>query len=246
MVVENCGNFSILVGNRWVLDLRTLHNNNTNPKCVKHGHDPRMQTWVYSFARTWASLRAEKSDQVCVLLGPPCSGHSGFWPRWGEIMHHKIITFPQATERDELCEYDFDFPRASHIGFLIRIGRAGGARKSTSIAFVIPPDPRRAASEAVTCRSTPSIVRDIAAPIKARSSPPRPRILTFQVSVLMVGLSYVARNVLSYTRCTGTIVRMSHRKRRETKQQPSRARSSNQISCCFVSLHFLCDILSTG
>ena len=39
---------------------------------------------------------------------------------------------------------------------------------------------------------------------------------------------------------------MTHRKRRDTKQQPSRARSGNQISCSLVSLHFLCDILSTG
>ena len=28
-----------------------------------------------------------------------------------------------------------------------------------------------------------------------------------------------------------------------TKQQPSGARSGHQISCCLVSLHFLCDIL---
>ena len=46
--------------------------------------------------------------------------------------------------------------------------------------------------------------------------------------------------------CTAPVDRMSHRKRRETKQQPSRARSGNPISCCLVSLHFLCDILSTG
>ena len=39
--------------------------------------------------------------------------------------------------------------------------------------------------------------------------------------------------------------RMSHWKWRETKLQPSRARSGHQISCCFVSLHFLCDILAT-
>ena len=49
---------------------------------------------------------------------------------------------------------------------------------------------------------------------------------------------------------TGPVDRMLHRiinrKRRETKQQPSRAKSGNQISCCFVSLHFLCDILFTG
>ena len=37
---------------------------------------------------------------------------------------------------------------------------------------------------------------------------------------------------------------MSHRKWRETKQQSSRARSSHHISCCLVSLHFLCDILT--
>ena len=33
---------------------------------------------------------------------------------------------------------------------------------------------------------------------------------------------------------TGPPDRMSHRKWRETKQQPSRARSSNQLSCCLV------------
>ena len=46
---------------------------------------------------------------------------------------------------------------------------------------------------------------------------------------------------------TGRPDRMSHRKWRESKQQPSRARSAwsgNQLSCCLVSLHFLCDILS--
>ena len=37
---------------------------------------------------------------------------------------------------------------------------------------------------------------------------------------------------------------MSHWKWRETKQHPSRARSGYQISCCLVSLHFLCDILA--
>ena len=37
---------------------------------------------------------------------------------------------------------------------------------------------------------------------------------------------------------------MSHRKYRETKQQPSRARSGHQISCFLVSLHFLCNTLS--
>ena len=46
--------------------------------------------------------------------------------------------------------------------------------------------------------------------------------------------------------CSGLVDRMSQRKRRETKQPPSWPRSGNQISSCLVSLHFLCDILSTG
>ena len=44
--------------------------------------------------------------------------------------------------------------------------------------------------------------------------------------------------------CTLFNIRMSHRKWRETKQQPIRARSGHQITCCLVSLHFLCDILT--
>ena len=43
---------------------------------------------------------------------------------------------------------------------------------------------------------------------------------------------------------TGRPDRMLHRKWRETKQQPSKARSGHKISCCLVSLHFLSDILS--
>ena len=38
---------------------------------------------------------------------------------------------------------------------------------------------------------------------------------------------------------------MSHSKLREGKQQQNRARSGHHISCCLVSLHFLCDILSS-
>ena len=45
-------------------------------------------------------------------------------------------------------------------------------------------------------------------------------------------------------RSTVISARMSHWKWRETKLQPSRARSGHQISCCLVSLHFLCDILA--
>ena len=37
-----------------------------------------------------------------------------------------------------------------------------------------------------------------------------------------------------------------NRKWRETKQQPSLARSDHQLGCCLVSLHFLCAILSGG
>ena len=39
--------------------------------------------------------------------------------------------------------------------------------------------------------------------------------------------------------------RISHRKWRETKQQQSRARSGNEISCCLVFLYFLCEIPSS-
>ena len=42
---------------------------------------------------------------------------------------------------------------------------------------------------------------------------------------------------------TGRPDRMSHGKWRESKQQPSKARSGNQLSCCLVSLHFLSHIL---
>ena len=51
--------------------------------------------------------------------------------------------------------------------------------------------------------------------------------------------------VLQREHYTVNVCRMSHRIRRESKQDPSRARSGNQISCCLVSLHFLCGILTT-
>ena len=38
---------------------------------------------------------------------------------------------------------------------------------------------------------------------------------------------------------------MLFRKWREIKLQPSRARSSYQLSCCLLSLSFLCDILQS-
>ena len=56
-------------------------------------------------------------------------------------------------------------------------------------------------------------------------------------------LKYLARTADSFS--TVIIARMSQRKWREIKQQPSRARSGKQISCCLVSLHFLRDILAT-
>ena len=55
--------------------------------------------------------------------------------------------------------------------------------------------------------------------------------------------AYAARHVrITHT---GPPDRMSHRKWRSPKQQPSRARAGYQISCCLLSLHFLCDILLT-
>ena len=49
---------------------------------------------------------------------------------------------------------------------------------------------------------------------------------------------------VTWVKCTVIVARMSHWKWSETKQEPSRARSGHQISCCLVSLHFLCDILA--
>ena len=49
----------------------------------------------------------------------------------------------------------------------------------------------------------------------------------------------------AHCQSTAIAARMSHWKWRETKQQPSRARSGHQIICCLVFLHFLCDILAT-
>ena len=46
------------------------------------------------------------------------------------------------------------------------------------------------------------------------------------------------------TGTTGGPDRMSHRKWRETKQQPTRVRAGHQVSCCLVLLHFLCHIVS--
>ena len=39
---------------------------------------------------------------------------------------------------------------------------------------------------------------------------------------------------------------MSHRIWRETMHDPSKARSGNKLSCCLLSLRFLCDILRSG
>ena len=50
-------------------------------------------------------------------------------------------------------------------------------------------------------------------------------------------LKYLARTADSFS--TVIIARMSRRKWREIKQQPSRARSGKQISCCLVSLYIL-------
>ena len=42
--------------------------------------------------------------------------------------------------------------------------------------------------------------------------------------------------------CTGWTEWMSHRKLKETKQQPGTARPANILGCCLVSFHFRCDI----
>ena len=45
--------------------------------------------------------------------------------------------------------------------------------------------------------------------------------------------------------CSYTVLRMAHRIRKETKQQPGTAGPGNMIGCCLVPFHFLCAILST-
>ena len=42
----------------------------------------------------------------------------------------------------------------------------------------------------------------------------------------------------------GPAAKLSHRKWKETKQQPGTAGSGNILCCCLVSLHFMCDTLS--
>ena len=60
--------------------------------------------------------------------------------------------------------------------------------------------------------------------------------------------SVFKRESLYVVKCllTHTVIgaRMSHWKWRETKLQPSSARSRNQISCSLVSHNFLCDTLA--
>ena len=65
-------------------------------------------------------------------------------------------------------------------------------------------------------------------------------------SVVMQKLSHPTETVLSIkiTRNTEWMEWMSHRKQKETKQQPGTAGPGNIIGCCLVSLRFLCDIPS--
>ena len=56
-----------------------------------------------------------------------------------------------------------------------------------------------------------------------------------RVSVFIVGLSY-----------TVLVLRMGHRKWKETKQEPGTAGPGNMLGCCLNSFHFLWAILSTS
>ena len=46
--------------------------------------------------------------------------------------------------------------------------------------------------------------------------------------------------------CTVLVLRMAHRKWKETKQLPGTAGSGNMLGCCLIYFHFLWVILSTG
>ena len=47
-------------------------------------------------------------------------------------------------------------------------------------------------------------------------------------------------------RCTVLVLRMAHRKWKETKEQPGTAGPGNMLSCCLISFHFMWVILSTS
>ena len=56
------------------------------------------------------------------------------------------------------------------------------------------------------------------------------------------GIDVIAQLVESLLGPTEWMECMSHRKRRETKQQPSMLLGPAVPGCCLVSFHFLCDI----
>ena len=47
-------------------------------------------------------------------------------------------------------------------------------------------------------------------------------------------------------RSTVLVLRMAHRKWKETKQEPGTAGPGNMLRCCLISFHFLWAILSTS
>ena len=63
-----------------------------------------------------------------------------------------------------------------------------------------------------------------------------------QNSPIIYSILYVGRATLGLG--TEWMEWMSHRKRKETKQQPGTAGPGNILGCCLVSLRFLCDIHS--
>ena len=48
------------------------------------------------------------------------------------------------------------------------------------------------------------------------------------------------------TACTALVLRMAHRKWKESKQEPGTAGPGNMLGCCLVSFRFLRAILSTS
>ena len=54
-------------------------------------------------------------------------------------------------------------------------------------------------------------------------------------------------NILIFTcQCTMLVLRMAHRKQKETKQEPGTAEPGNMLGCCLNSFHCLWAILSTS
>ena len=99
-----------------------------------------------------------------------------------------------------------------------------------------------------TCKRALWIERSIKRSCRLSNSWPRQGLTTSDIHRVCFSRSYQkATSTLSIARCYGctrTVLRISCKKRRETKQQQSRTKWSHHLGCCLVSVQFLSDILT--